>query len=128
MPHAEHQIFSPLPGHLEDPALISALQKRITVLPGRVSVLMDPVPENFAGTGLLVPQGAHSGKFRPDAGTVISSGVPEIQPGNRVLVKPYDGLWLTDKDADWVPTHREVRLYGVASPWFESLIAILTNR
>jgi hypothetical protein len=125
MPHAEHQIFSPLPGYFENPALIQALQAQIAVLPGRVAVVLDPVPECFAGSSLLTPQGAHAGKFRPDAGTVITSGVPDLHPGDRVLVKPYDGLWMTDRDADWVPRGREIRFYGVSAPWYESVIAVL---
>lgn len=125
MPHADNQVFLPPSDYSEDAAVLAELVKRVRALPGRVAVLMDAVPERFSGSDLLVPLGRHAGKFRPDSGTVVASGTVAVGPGLRVVVKPYDGLWLTDKDADWVPKGREVRFYGVASPWWESIVAKL---
>lgn len=123
MPHADQQIFLPEEGYFEPPEVVEGLGRAVRALPGRLVVLMDPPPERFAGSSILTPQGKHAGKYRPDAGTVVSSGVGTLQVGDRVLVKPYDGLWLTAADADWVPKGREVRLYGVASAWHESVVA-----
>lgn len=126
MPHNEHQIhaFKAL-DYEEGQDIVSTVSRRVKALPGRVAVLMDEVSDKFVGTDILVPGGKHSGKYRDDAGTVVSSGVQGIKQGDRVLVNPYDGLWMTDKDAAWVPEGREVRFFGVSSPWHDSLVAKL---
>ncbi|AIE86979.1 hypothetical protein OP10G_3611 [Fimbriimonas ginsengisoli Gsoil 348] len=106
--------------------MVERLAKAVVALPGRVAVLMDEVAETFCGTGILTPGGKFEGKFRDDCGTVVASGVRGLCPGERVLVKPYDGLWMEDTDAAWVPKGRQVRFYGVASEWWESVVAKVT--
>lgn len=122
MPHASHRLFTH--GHrIEDPVLVCLIAERLTMLPGRVAVLMDPVPDTFSPVGLvLAPEGRHSGKYRPDTGTVLHCASGEIARGDRVGVAPYDGLWLRHEDYAWIPEGREVRLYGVADWWGNSVL------
>jgi hypothetical protein len=127
MAHAQHRVFTH-DDRVEDPGLLNYLAERLTMLPGRVAVFMDPVPGTFAPGGLiLAPEGKHHGKYRPDTGTVIH-GYADPEPGlsvsrgDRVAVNPYDGLWLRHEDYDWIPEGREMRLYGVADWWGNSVL------
>jgi hypothetical protein len=123
MPHAESQIFMPVPGYSEEVDILLTLGRDITVLNGRVAVLMDPIPETLGQWAILAPGGKHYGKFRPDSGTVVSSGVADLQPGDRVIVKPYDGLWYERKDNPVIPEGRQVRFYGVGETWWRQVVA-----
>jgi co-chaperonin GroES (HSP10) len=110
MPHADTQIFAPV-GHVEPFPNLVAIASKFFCLTNRVAVLMDPVPETFAWSTILVPQGEDAGKFRPDSGTVVSSAHPDLKMGDRVLVKPYDGLWLTQRDCGVIFPERHSPAY-----------------
>jgi hypothetical protein len=110
VPHAENKIFTH-EAREETPGLVSFLADRFRVLPGRIAVLMDPIPDTFQGTTIYMPDGQHKGKYRPDTGTVIGSGVEGVSTGERVGVKPYDGLWLKNEDLAFIPEGRELRIY-----------------
>lgn len=123
MAHADNQIFLPPAGYQEDPAAVVFVASRVRCLPMRVAVLMDQPAETFDGSEILVPQGQHAGKYRSDTGTVVSSGVASLRLGDRVAVKPYDGYWAEDRD--WIPAGRQVRMYGISSEWWDSIVAKL---
>ena len=111
--------------HVEDMELVGSLSQRIRCLPGRVAVLMDPVPETFGNTGIYMPTGQFEGKYRPDVGTVVASGVDWLEAGQKVGVKPYDGKWYRSDDLEVCPEGRELRFYGVVAPADTSIVYIV---
>ena len=70
-------------------------------------------------------EGAVGSKYQPDFGIVAKSGVLDLPEGEAVCVKPYDGMWLTHRDYDWIPEGRQVRIYGVHDAWHDSIEAVI---
>ncbi len=106
-------------------------QHGIRPLPGVVVVEMDE-PRHKQGS-LYLPDELQ-GKFRADSGTVIAvaDNVPLV-PGDRVLVSPYDGKWMTGFRSGGYRSNGEVRIYGRVAlpgeaarvvPWTRSVRAV----
>lgn len=96
----------------------------ITPLPGRIGVLMDTPRANY---GELMLPDELAGRTRPDAGTVQcvwksfedhngNFNECPIFPGEKVLVRPYHGLWCDYGE-------NQIRFYGVTTAWYNSIIA-----
>lgn len=93
------------------------LGQRIRCLTGRVAVLMDP-PEDC--DSVLLPDPIRE-KLRSlgelgghEMGTVVSSGIPDVCPGDRVAVRPSEGLQVSESAGDrydWLPDGRDIRFY-----------------
>jgi len=84
-------------------------------LKGRVAVLM------YSGEkrgSILAPP---SGILNPDVGVIVNSGIP-LQEGTEVVCRPYHGKWIDD----WQRSGRQLRLFGVSCPWYDSIPAIRT--
>lgn len=62
-------------------------------------------------------------RLRPDAGTVISSGVEGIFPGDRLILRPYHGLFLKQLETRSGFKVSDVRFFGVTHEIEHSLIA-----
>ncbi len=108
------------------------LPQTIKPLPGRVVVQMDPPRQRYGS--LCLPDEV-KGRTRPDSGTVVAVGPPkrlqsgnhgpvELMIGDRVLVRPYHGLWLDDFLAADGWCYHDLRLYGVTHHWSESIVAV----
>ena len=106
------------------PHIIDQLATQITVPPGRVAVLCDPHVDKQGE--ILVAGGKYKGSQDSDTGVVIASGVQQLKPGDRVGFLLMHGLHCKSENFDWVPEGMEIRFYGVACPYYESLI-ILEN-
>ena len=104
------------------PETVEMLAKQITALPGRVAVLCDPHVDQQSK--ILVAPGKYKGSQDSDTGVVISSGVKTLTVGDRVGFLPMHGLWCQPQEFNWVPDNMEVRIYGVACPYYESLILL----
>ena len=103
-------------------SVIDELAAIVTAMPGKVAVLCDPpVTEQ---QGILVAPGKYKGSQDSDSGTVIATGVSALKVGDRVGFLPMHGLRCTHEEFDWVPEGLEVRFYGVACPYHESLIVL----
>lgn len=61
-------------------------------------------------------------RLRPDAGTVVSSGVDEVQAGDRLLLRPYRGL---RTDLEFC---KDLAFYGVTRPLDDSLLCVQRGR
>lgn len=96
----------------------------VTPLPGRIAVLMEPDRDAF---GVIQLPDELAGRTKPDCGTINSVWDPykdqngnwvisPLMPGEKVLVRPYHGLW-------WDVDGQEVRFYGVSTAWYNSIIA-----
>ena len=59
-------------------------------------------------------------RYYPDTITVSSSGVRGINPGENWVVAPDHGAFVPMRE-------RELRLFGISSPWWESFIAKVTD-
>ena len=104
------------------PSMIEEMAQRIQALPGKVAVLCDPPVEKQGG--ILVAPGKYKGSQNSDTGIVIASGVNELKLGDRVGFLPMHGLWCPSSEFDWVPEGLEIRFYGVACPYYESLVLL----
>jgi hypothetical protein len=98
---------------------VNNMATKLTVLPGRVAVLCDPHVEHQGQ--IFVAPGKYRGSQDSDTGTVISSGVKTLKLGDRVAFLPTHGIRCTAEEFDWVPPGLEVRIYGVACPYDDSL-------
>jgi len=94
--------------------------ERIKPLPGIVAVMADPFVEQV--NGILMPDGKYRGSQDSDTGTVVASGVSELRTGDRVAYKPMHGLRCGYREFPWVPEGTEVRFYGIATDWYESIV------
>ena len=103
-------------------AVVAELARVVIVPPGRVAILCDPPIEQQSG--ILVAPGKYKGSQDSDSGTVIATGVSALKVGDRVGFLPMHGLRCTHEEFDWVPPGLEVRFYGVACPYHESLIVL----
>lgn len=101
---------------------INTLANFLTVPPGRVAVLCDPHVDKHGE--ILVAPGKYRGSQNSDSGTVVASGVRAIKVGDRVGFLPMHGLRCSSPDFNWVPAGLEIRFYGVACPYDESLIIL----
>jgi co-chaperonin GroES (HSP10) len=95
--------------------VIALASSKVTALPGRVVVIMDPLRSTYGS--LVIPETTGK-RTRPDFGTVIASGVRGVNVGMRVIVRPYKGAWVEDL----IDGH-QVRFYGVGWSWEHCLIA-----
>ena len=111
------------------------LPQTIRPLPGRVVLQMDSERQRY---GALTLPDQVKGRTRPDAGTVVAVGSPrklqggsydpvELMMGDRVLVRPYHGLWLDNFGAADGWRYHDLRLYGVTHHWSESIVAVFTQ-
>jgi hypothetical protein len=94
--------------------MIDALRASARVLPGRLSVLIDPRRDGAVSLPDSVLAKIRDLEIPPydlDTGTVIDSGVGGIRPGDRVAVLPREGLAIESGDFPWMPEGREVRIY-----------------
>ena len=76
---------------------------------GKVIVAIPFPPDS--SRGILLPETV-KGRLRPDCGIVVSvgAGTPlDINHGDIVLVRPYDGMWIEDSD---ISEHYQIRIYG----------------
>jgi co-chaperonin GroES (HSP10) len=73
-------------------------------------------PPTLSWGSLLLPDRV-AGRLRPDAGTVLAvgSGLPDLAPGDQVLVMPYRGNWFEGFRVGDYAAEGQVRVYGVAS-------------
>jgi len=69
-------------------------------------------------SGLYMPV---SGRLNPDVGILVEADIEGPPVGSEVIVKPYDGKWLDN----W-HEGRQLRLYGVVTPWHSSIVAVRT--
>ena len=102
--------------------VLAEMAAKVQTLPGKVAVLCDP--DVHAQFGILVAPGKYSGSQNSDSGVVIASGVRELKVGDRVGFLPMHGLHCKSEEFDWVPEGLEVRFYGVACPYYDSLIGL----
>lgn len=73
---------------------------------------MSPFREKSEG-GIFLSDKA-SGKYRPNIGVVISAAGVVYNPGDVVVVRPYDGYWLQPYHGKHYRTENEIRWYGLA--------------
>ena len=97
---------------------LGAAAKEWKPLPGKVCVEMSPWREKSDG-GIFLPDKA-SGKYRPNVGVVLVSGVAAYLPGDVVIVRPYDGWWTVPYKGTHYQTENEIRWYGLALDLEES--------
>lgn len=64
----------------------------------------------------------------PDICLVAESGVEKVKKGEVYLVKPDTGAYYPAPKEGWEGDKRELRIVGVASPWYECLLARLTEK
>lgn len=126
----DSELFIELPEvEAASPALRAA--PGLTPLPGCVVVQMDAERQSF---GHLHLPDQVKGRTRPDAGVILAVGSPkqhqsgsfepvELMPGDRVLVRPYHGLWLEKFMDSQGNEYLDLRLYGVTRPWSQSILA-----
>lgn len=79
---------------------------------------MCPWRESTDG-GIFLPDKA-AGRYRPNVGVVLVSGVAAYRPGDVVIVRPYDGWWVVPYLGKHYQTQNEVRWYGLALDLEES--------
>lgn len=94
------------------------LAERVQCQPGVVAVVPDLAPSS-AGSIHLPEQAAAN--MKPDVGTIVSSGVVGVSPGDRVLYAPYAGVWFCPFSVDGLQVH-ELRFYGIVSPGLEDMV------
>ena len=82
----------------------------VDVLPGRLAALSHPLNK---GREILY---ADRETRDPDVCTVTSSGIRGFEPGEVAVLVPSHGIYLPQKD------ERELRIVGVAVPWWESVL------
>lgn len=95
--------------------LLDEAADKITILPGKVAVIMDP-PRLRSGE-IIIPDEVGR-KTRPDFGTVVASGIPSVAVGMRVAVRPYKGMWVEELVDGY-----QIRFYGVHWHWEHCLVA-----
>lgn len=103
-------------GELEPaPVDWQAAANSIDMLDGNVLVAMEEAYEQASST-ILVPDRV-AGRLRPDTGTVLAvgAGVYAVQPGDRVVVLPYDGKHMAGFTAGSFTTDLRVRFLGCDS-------------
>lgn len=88
----------------------------VRCLPGRVA----GVTHLPSQTGILLPDRE---RYWPDTVTVTSSGVKGVEAGDVWVVAPSHGMFMERIGLG----ERELRIFGVACPWWESLIAKVTE-
>ena len=86
---------------------------KLTVLPGRLAALSHPLNK---GRMVLLPDREW---YDPDLATVASSGINLFKKGDVVVLAPDHGAFFPQKEND----ARELRIVGVACPWWESVLA-----
>lgn len=87
------------------------LAERIRCQDGIVAMVPDTVPDIAAG--IVLPEQMAADR-KPDVGTIISSGVPELAPGDRVLYLPWAGQWFRPFRVGNLQIH-DMRFYGLVS-------------
>lgn len=107
MPDGDHYLY------LCDPEPVT-VESKLNCLPGRVAVLMHKGEKRG---GIFMPP---SGRLNPDVGYVYDSGT-ELAVGSEVIVRGYHGMWMDDFEDG-----RQLRLYGVVCPWYESIVCVRT--
>lgn len=85
----------------------------VTVLPGRLAALTHPLNK---GRHIQLPDREI---YDPDLATVVSSGIEGFQKGDVVVLAPDHGAYYPKIS----PDGRELRIVGVACPWWESVLA-----
>lgn len=108
MPDGDHYLY------LCDPEPVT-VASRLQCLPGRVAVLMHKGEKRG---GLYMPP---SGRLNPDVGYVYDTGTTYLKEGSEVIVRGYHGMWMDDFEDG-----RQLRLYGVICPWYESIVCVRT--
>jgi hypothetical protein len=86
---------------------------KLTVLPGRLAAVSHPLNK---GRKVLLPDREW---YDPDLATVASSGINVFEKGDVVVLAPDHGAYYPDVS----PDKRELRVVGVACPWWESVLA-----
>jgi len=122
--------------HLRNIPLIDwpTATRNIKCLAGRVVVEMAPAEKK---RGLLFLPDKLAANERPDVGVVLACGSDTQQnPGDCVVVRPYDGTWRTDFEAGDYKAQGDVRMYGVFGAsqgecelydWSDSILALLDS-
>ena len=87
----------------------------VRVLPGRLAALTHPINK---GRTILLPD---KELYDPDVATVVSSGIQGFEKGEVVVLAPDHGAYYPRLS----PDGRELRIVGVACPWWESVLAKL---
>jgi hypothetical protein len=89
----EGELTVNLPAHDAPDVDISGAQSAILCAPEAVAVQIDP-PRVVQGD-VLIPETVGE-RLRADSGTVVAVGtsVVGLKPGDRVLLRPYHGLWV----------------------------------
>lgn len=87
----------------------------LSVLPGRLASLTHPLNK---GRRILLPD---KELYDPDVATVVSSGITGFEKGDIVVLAPDHGAYYPRLG----PDKRELRIVGVACPWYESVLAKL---
>jgi co-chaperonin GroES (HSP10) len=113
-----------------------AASRHLRPLSGRVAVEMLLPEDRF---GLILLPDSVAGNLRPDVGVVVGAGrdVP-LEPGDLVIVRPYDGVWRVGFEAGEYRAKSELRTYGVFVPrgalgeaqlveWWDSVVARLDD-
>jgi hypothetical protein len=85
----------------------------VTVLPGRLAALTHPLNR---GRTIQLPDREI---YDPDLATVVSSGIAGFDKGDVVILAPDHGAYYPNVS----PDGRELRIVGVACPWWESVLA-----
>ena len=85
----------------------------VTVLPGRIAALTHPLNK---GRTIHLPDRE---LYDPDLCTVASSGVHGFDKGEVIVLAPDHGAYYPHIS----PDKRELRIVGVACPWWESVLA-----
>lgn len=88
---------------------------RIDVLPGRLAALSYPLNK---GRTVQLPD---KELYDPDLATVVSSGIDGLDKGEVVVLAPDHGAFYPNIS----PDKRELRIVGVACPWWDSVLAKL---
>ena len=85
----------------------------VTVLPGRIAALTHPLNK---GRTIQLPDRE---LYDPDLCTVANSGVHGFDKGEVIVLAPDHGAYYPHIS----PDKRELRIVGVACPWWESVLA-----
>lgn len=83
---------------------------------GKVVVEMLPEARQI---GLIQLPDNVQGVLRPDVGVVLAvgPGVDDLEPGDMVVVRPYDGTWVEGFECDGYKAKGQVRIYGAYHPY-----------
>lgn len=128
MPHLESTILTPSKFKPED----AYFPCPANIRPGEGKAFVAMFPEEtevgdtfeFQGRTVRLERPKEvADKYRPDVGVVIHPGdSPYLYVGQIVGVKPYTGVWMTNRDLPFIPEGREMRILGTVDDVLDNIV------